>query len=64
MEDLNLDYPAMLYKRDGDMIEWDGKRFDTLIVADEEELEIALSDGWQLPADVLKEPAKAKGKGE
>lgn len=53
MAKAELEYPempCMLYKHGGDL-EWDGKKFSTLIVADEEECEIALADGWLLPAD-------------
>lgn len=35
----------MAYKP-GSMFAWDGEMFDYLIVADEEEAEIALADGW------------------
>lgn len=49
-----LEMPAMLYKRDGTMLDWDGKMWDTIIVADEEDLEIALANGWQHPADAIK----------
>lgn len=51
----DLEYPAALYKRDGVMLEWDGAMWDILTVADAEECEIALADGWFLPG-VLGEP--------
>lgn len=51
--ELALETPAMLYKHGGDL-DWNGKMFDTIIVADEEEAEIAFADGWMLPADALK----------
>ena len=44
------DYPRMLY-RDGDMLPEHG--VDYLIVADAEEEEIAVSDGWRLGLDPL-----------
>lgn len=62
------EFPAMLYKRGG-ALEWDGEKFDTLIVEDAEELEIAQSDGWYVgkpPADGVQaqKPApKAKSEG-
>ena len=52
MSKIELELPAMLYKP-GDEIEWDGKRFDTVVVTDDEELEIAMADGWLLPKDAL-----------
>jgi len=42
-----MQFPAMLYKP-GSMLEWDGEMFDYVIVNDEEEAEIALSDGWSV----------------
>ena len=59
---MTMEYPAMGYKR-GSMFEWDGEQFDYLIVADEEEAEIALADGWVFhkPTDEpepAKEPAR------
>ena len=42
-----MQFPAMLYKP-GSMFEWDGEMFDYVIVNDEEEAEIALSDGWSV----------------
>lgn len=40
-----MEFPASLYKR-GSTFLWDGELFDSVNVADEEELEIALADGW------------------
>lgn len=40
-----MEFPASVYKR-GSTFLWDGELFDFLDVADEEELEIALADGW------------------
>lgn len=40
-----MEFPAMLYKT-GTMFEWDGGLFDYVIVADADEAEIALADGW------------------
>ena len=57
MNDLEL--PAMLYKRDGSILDWDGKMWDTLIVATDEELEAALADGWETPS-MLTEPQEEK----
>lgn len=50
--------PAMLYKH-GSELEWDGELFDTLVVADDEELDAALADGWSVGKP---EKAKAKSK--
>jgi len=49
-----MQFPAMLYKL-GSMFEWDGEMFDYVIVNDEEEAEIAISDGWSVgkPSDPL-----------
>ena len=43
-----MQFPAMLYKAYGSMLEWDGEMFDYVIVNDEEEAEIALADGWSV----------------
>lgn len=40
-----MEFPASLYKR-GSAFLWDGEMFDYVNVHDEEELEIALADGW------------------
>lgn len=40
-----MEYPATLYKR-GSAFLWDGEMFDFVNVHDDEELEIALADGW------------------
>ena len=45
-------YPKMLY-RDGSEFRWDGRPTDSVVVQDAEEAEIALLDGWKLPADYL-----------
>jgi len=39
--------PAMVYKP-GSMFEWDGERFDYLVVTDEEGLADALAGGWSV----------------
>lgn len=43
-----MEFPGMLYKPtdEGSGLLWDGQWFETLVVADADELEIALSDGW------------------
>lgn len=40
-----MEFPLMLYKP-GTMFEWDGEWFDYVIVADQDEADIALADGW------------------
>lgn len=56
-----MDFPAMLYKPDGSMLEWDGAFWDFVIVADEEEAEIAHADGFGLPGeDAAPKRARAK----
>jgi len=56
------EFPAMLYKR-GTQLEWDGERFDTIIVNDAEELEIAKADGWYVgKPPVGDEPAAKKAR--
>ena len=64
MKDPNLDLPAMLYRRDGTMLDRNGKMFDTIIVTDDEEVEIALADGWLLPADAWVDPLDHDGDGK
>ena len=54
-----MDFPLMLYRPDGSMLEWDGALWDTVIVNDEEEAEIALADGYGLPGEEIS-PAPAK----
>ena len=55
---MTMEYPAMAFKR-GSMFEWDGEMFDYVIVADRDEADIALADGWVFhkPTD---EPEPAK----
>lgn len=59
------EFPAMVYKR-GTELEWDGEKFDTLIVEDAEELEIAQADGWHIgkPPAEGSTPPKGKAKSE
>lgn len=45
-------YPLMLF-RDGDDIDWDGRRVGIRIVADAEDHESAVADGWAEAADFL-----------
>lgn len=45
-------YPLMLY-RDGSDIEWDGRKVAIHTVADAEEHESAVADGWAEAADFL-----------
>lgn len=61
---MNLEFPAMLYKR-GTALEWDGELFDYVVVNDAEEAEIALSDGWvpHKPADPLDHDGDGKAGG-
>lgn len=47
-----MGFPKMLY-RDGSSFLWDRRSTDAVVVNDAEEQEIALSDGWALPADYL-----------
>ena len=60
-----MEFPAMLYKANGSMLEWDGEMFDYLIVDDEEEAEIALEDGWSIgkPANPLDHDGDGKAGG-
>ena len=53
---MRVDYPAMLYKF-GTMLEWDGERFDYVIVTDQEEADIAVADGWSFTKPVAAEPS-------
>ena len=59
-----MEYPASVYKR-GSTFLWDGEMFDSIEVADQEELEIALADGWvphkpvQSRAHVAEQPEPA-----
>jgi len=55
-----MQYPRMLY-RDGTALEWNGLSLDTAIVADAEEEEIALSDGWRIdpfPHEAVEAPKR------
>ena len=54
-----MEYPAMLYKAGGSMLEWDGAMWDFVIVADDEEQEIARAEGYGLPGE---EPKAKAGK--
>jgi len=51
----------MLFKT-GTTFEWDGEMFDYLIVADQDEADAALADGWSVgkPAKGEEAPAKRK----
>jgi hypothetical protein len=46
-------YPMMLY-RAGDAFEWDGRKTDSLVVADSKEHATALATGWVEGADYAK----------
>lgn len=59
-DDKDLEFPAMLYKADGDMLEWDGEMFDHLVVEDAEELKAAKADGWSVGKPAKKAKAKAE----
>lgn len=55
-----MEFPYMVY-RAGDRIVWDGVGLDFLIVADAEEYEIALADGWSNgKPDESPQPVKRK----
>lgn len=58
-----MEYPAMLYKPDGAMLEWDGAMWDFVIVNDAEEAEIARADGYGLPGEEAA-PKRARAKKE
>lgn len=45
-------YPLMLY-RNGDDIEWDGRKVGVRTVTDADDHETALADGWAEAADFL-----------
>jgi hypothetical protein len=61
---VDLEYPAMLYKRDGTMLQWDGEMFDHLIVNNADEAKAALSDGWSAGKPKKDAPKKDKPKAE
>ena len=52
------EFPRMLYKAGG-LVEIDRSRFDTLIVADVDELDAAQAEGWALTPGEAKESADA-----
>lgn len=52
---MNNEYPRMLYKHPG-REEIHGDRFDTLIVADVDELDGAIADGWAMTTTEAKAP--------
>lgn len=43
-----MEYPGMVYKAGGAMLEWDGEMFDILIVNDDDELKAAKADGYSV----------------
>lgn len=49
----------MLYKF-GTMFEWDREWFDYVIVADQDEADIALADGWSFTKPIAAEDAPAE----
>ena len=55
-----MDFPCMLYRAEGTMLEWGGAMWDYVICADEDEVELARLDGFGIPGE---KPAK-KGKPE
>lgn len=57
-----MEYPIMLYRADGTMLEWDGAMWDYVICADADEAEIAALDGFHLPGEKPKAKAAAKAK--
>lgn len=58
MADESTHFPKMLL-REGEEMEWEGGKFDTLIVNDAEELAAAKKEGWA-PATELKKAAARK----
>lgn len=46
-----MEYPKMLL-REGSEIEWEGGNYDTLTVADADEMAIAKKDGWKLATEI------------
>lgn len=54
-------FPRMIY-RDGTAIEWEGLSLDTLVVADEAELSVALADGWRIDPLAIGDAPKPRGR--
>jgi len=53
---MRVEFPAMLHKL-GSMFDWNGVMCDYVIVADQDEADIALADGWVFGFPVDAEPA-------
>jgi len=53
---MRVEFPAMLHKL-GSMFDWNGVMCDYVIVADQDEADIALADGWVFGSPVDAEPA-------
>lgn len=56
-----MEFPALLYKP-GTAFEWDGEFFDYIEVADQEEADIALADGWVAHKPTAEEDAEVEAK--
>ena len=54
-----MEYPIMLYKADGSMLEWDGAMWDYVICNDEDEYGEAVASGFSLTG-VPEKAAKKK----
>lgn len=59
-----MDFPVMLYRAEGTMLEWDGAMWDYIICADEDEVELARLDGFGIPGEKPAKMSAQKGKGE
>ena len=57
-----MEFPIMLYRPEGAMLEWDGAMWDYVICADADEVELARMDGFALPGEEAKAKAKPKAK--
>ena len=55
-----MEFPIMLYRPNGTMLEWDGGMWDYIVCTDEDEVELARIDSFALAGE---KPAK-KAKGE
>lgn len=63
------EFPAVMYKAGGTMLQWDGEWFDRLVVAKEDEYQKGLADGWSIgkpsavPPLLAEPPAEPKRRG-
>lgn len=57
-----MEFPVMLYRANGSMLEWDGEQFDYVIAADADDIAAAEADGFSIAKPTASEDAPRRGR--